>query len=325
MNENLSHFEPTAQAILAERLKARWHTAFFELVVARTLQALGAVVTTEPVSLDGRRPDFMAVFPDVRFVVEATVPVVCGGLGTSMSRRIPLLDFIEDCVPHGWSVGVSELPDLGPADSKSEFKAAVRGMLNVDPPAPGESMRELAASIRSGEIHMTLVPAEQIDSESLLWETGYGYVDDTYSRVLRAVRRKRAQVRSSEHPALLAINATGLSSRLEAFDRALFGERVMHVDSRGTTTGTSFSPSGEFARAGRGAPTYAGVLAFTGVGFHFCNGSVLYVHPRHEGYLPAAFDRIEQRRLEPGRSGIRVQAGTGPSPHDDLGLVDRNV
>jgi len=322
MNANLSHLDPTAQAVLFERLKARWHTAFFELVVARTLQALGATVATDPVNRDGRRPDFMAVFPDSSVVVEATVPVINGELGAKMGKRIPLLDFIEDHAPEGWSVGVSDVPDLGPADSKAEFKAAIRNMLDVGPPVPGEPARELAASISNGDIRLTLVPTEQIDSESLLWETGYGYVDDTRSRVLRAVRRKRAQVRSSDEPALLAVNATGLSSRFEAFDQVLLGASVMHVDVHGSTTGTSFSPRGEFARRGSGRPTYAGVLAYTGVGFHFCNGPILYVHPRHDAGLPAAFQRIEQRHLDPARSGITVTTGVGPPPAVELGLVD---
>ena len=193
-------------------LRERWSSAFFELVVARLLQEMGATIAIEVTSPSGKRPDFSASFADCAVVVEATTPVVNGEVGELAKRRIPLLDFIESHKPAGWSVGVSELPDIGYAESRLPFQRAVRGMLDVPPPRDCDEQREVVRELSSGTIRMMLVPNRVVEADVLLWESGMGYCDNTESRIVHAVRRKRGQVRDVTLPVLLAIEAGGLSS-----------------------------------------------------------------------------------------------------------------
>jgi hypothetical protein len=52
LNENLSNLPRGHQRILYQALHNRWHSAFFEVIVARTLQVLGAEMRS---SLAARR------------------------------------------------------------------------------------------------------------------------------------------------------------------------------------------------------------------------------------------------------------------------------
>lgn len=48
LNENLSSLPRGHQRVLYRALHDRWHSAFFELIVARTLQVLGTDIDVEP-------------------------------------------------------------------------------------------------------------------------------------------------------------------------------------------------------------------------------------------------------------------------------------
>ena len=52
--------------------------------------------------------------------VEAVSPVYDAYAGETAKNRIPLLQIIEDAAPAGWGVAVWELPNIGPADSKTQ-------------------------------------------------------------------------------------------------------------------------------------------------------------------------------------------------------------
>src|SRR4051812_28147195 len=59
LNDNLALLPEDMQEALHKALRHRWHSAFFELLVARILQELGAALTAEAEnSTTGRRPDF---------------------------------------------------------------------------------------------------------------------------------------------------------------------------------------------------------------------------------------------------------------------------
>lgn len=99
--------------------------SFFELVVGRTLQELGASITIEEPNKEGRRPDFKADFEDGSVIVEAISPVFNATVGEKMKCQRPLLEIVEAMVPEGWRCGVWDLPDIGLQDSKKEFKNAL--------------------------------------------------------------------------------------------------------------------------------------------------------------------------------------------------------
>lgn len=321
VNEHVAKLPAKDQAQMMHNLRQRWSSAFLELVVARLLQEMGATIAIEETSLAGKRPDFSASFADCSVVVEATAPVVNGEVGEQAKRRIPLLDFIESHKPAGWSVGVSELPEVGPSDSQQPFQRAIRRILDVQPPQDGDEQREIVCELSSGVIRLMLVPNRVIEADELLWECGLGFCDNTESRVVHAVRRKRGQVRDAGLPVLLAVQAGGLSSDLGDFDRALFGRTFSRYGRTGEIEEVGFRADGEFAKKRAKSPTYAGVLAFISVGFNVCSAPVLYPHPRFEGTLPDAIMRLERHSYDPVRNEIVIDQASGASPVEGLNLV----
>lgn len=150
LNRNLAALPKECQQNLYRhlRLDDKYESAFFELVVARMLQELGASITCEPENeVDRTKIDFVAQFPDHAVTVEATSPIFTNKDAAKTARdRNRLTDFVEECVPAGWGVTIVSLPDIGPAGSTRQFKAAVKRMLDVPPPAEGEEKHELVAS-----------------------------------------------------------------------------------------------------------------------------------------------------------------------------------
>src|SRR5947209_7447095 len=74
LNDNLAELPTQGQQLVYQGLRTRWPSAFFELVVGRTLQVLGADITVEEEQSDGKRIDFSARFPDAMVAVEAVSP-----------------------------------------------------------------------------------------------------------------------------------------------------------------------------------------------------------------------------------------------------------
>jgi hypothetical protein len=60
----LAEFSPRHAKSLAKKLNQDWQANFFEIVVGRYLQILGADVEPEPLGSNGTRIDFRAAFPD---------------------------------------------------------------------------------------------------------------------------------------------------------------------------------------------------------------------------------------------------------------------
>jgi hypothetical protein len=297
-------------------LRHRWHSAFFELILARLLQELGASLIVEGSNCEGRRPDFSAQFADATVIVEATAPVFHAAAGEAQKDQIPLLDFIESKMPEGWTIGVWQLPAIGPADSKRAFKRTVERMLDVSPPSADDDERELIRRLPTGIIHLHLWP-KKTTGRQLAWEASITFCDNSEERIRHAVQRKRSQVRSSAAPVLLAIQASRLSSELEDFDRALFGRGYDRYDERRRFVESGFAPDGIFTENRDTTPTFAGVLAFLTVGFHACTAPVLFRHPRFSGILPEAILQLEQRMYNEESNAIQIQ------PLTARGLVER--
>src|SRR4051812_5413005 len=76
LNENIVKLPKDWQAKLYKDLRDKdWFNTFFEFIVARTLQILGASIKVEvPIEETKKNPDFLAQFPDCTIIVEATAP-----------------------------------------------------------------------------------------------------------------------------------------------------------------------------------------------------------------------------------------------------------
>ena len=322
LNHNVARLPTDDQGRIVAALRSRWRSAFFELVVARFLQELEAAVSIELANTGGKRPDFRAEFSDGSVIVEAVAPVFNAAIGQEAKRQVPLISFIEANVPEGWCAGILELPDIGLSDSRQQFQAAVREMLRVPPPRSLDETLDLAKDLPSGTVKLQLLARRPDWTHRLAWEAPLGGFDDSMSRIARAVKRKREQVRESQEPVLLAIHASGISSDWEDFDRALFGSTWERRDHRGHVLDVGFHADGVFAKAGNSKPTYAGVLAFLAVGFSVCDGPVLYHHPRFEGPLPAPLLSLQQRSCDSLSRTIIEKPSQVPGLMDAaLGLV----
>jgi hypothetical protein len=328
LNRNLSALPEECQQDIGRRLKTDMHfrSAFFELVVARTLQTLGASITCEPVNpVDGTRIDFMAQFPDYEVGVEATSPLFDREMGETAKNYATLVGIIEDLTPSGWAVAIGSLPNVGPSDSKRPFKTAVRRMLDVPPHTSGEPERDVVAELPEGEIRLTLFSktAHGLHEETnILWEAPMTTIDDSKRVIRDAVERKRRQAKNVDVPVLVAVDGKGIVTRLEDFDIALFGHSVAYMDEYGNQYAASFQADGLFA-GGEGEPTISGVLAFTEVGFLRCSEPVLYIHPRFGRHLPDALLRLELRTLS--IDGVSVQEAQNQGFFEVLGFVNPNA
>src|SRR5215208_7937505 len=107
LNKNLAKIPQDHQPVLYWALHERWHSAFSELIVARTLQLLGGDIEAEPESKAGTRIDFRVRFADGEVGVEVVSPTFDPDVGEVMKRRIPLLEIIESLAPPGWRIMVA--------------------------------------------------------------------------------------------------------------------------------------------------------------------------------------------------------------------------
>lgn len=71
LNENLSRFPSKHAASLAKKLRADWKSYYFELLVGRWLQEIGAEIECEPLGSNGTRIDYRARWLDGAVCVEA--------------------------------------------------------------------------------------------------------------------------------------------------------------------------------------------------------------------------------------------------------------
>jgi hypothetical protein len=260
------------------------------------LQVLGAVVQVEVANKVGKRPDFTASFCDGTVIVEAVSPIVNAHAGNVARFRIPLLNFIQSHMPRGYRIGVSKLPQIAPGGSLKQFKHAVLQLLSQLPAPTDSTHLRLETTIPTGTIRLDCFPHAS-DSTTLLWEPVLAACDNTQSRILHAVRKKRKQVRDSGTSVILAVHAGGVVSDLDDFDEAVFGHTFSRIDSDANVVEVGFKADGEFGIVRPAPPTYAALLAFTSLGFAGGSPPVLYRHPRFQNRLPVAFDQLATRFL----------------------------
>jgi len=99
-------------------------------------------------------------------------------------------------------------------------------------------------------------------------------------------------------------------SELEDFDKALYGYTFGRYDHNRQLVETGFYADGEFTIPRSTPPTYAGVLAFTDLGFSGGSAPVLYPHPRFKGQLPATLQELEQRFFDSSVQAISTKPST---------------
>lgn len=301
LNYHVNALPAAWQPILVRDLETRWRSAFFELIVARSLQLLGASLVVEPGSLSTTRIDFQATFPDGTVNVEAVAPVFDGSLGRTLQDQAALLDLVESAAPPDRGIIVVALPAIGQRDSKQEFRDALRRLFANVPPPAGMDLPDLRTELSSGTLHLQILPRRYGD-RAIAIEPAQAILDSSEQRIRQAIAGKRRQARNQGYPVLVAVSASGIASSLDDFDQALFGREVMRLDSRRAIAGYGFDASGIFAAGQPGKPsTFAGALAFLQIGLGGSDRDadpVLYHHPRYQRSLPRELLDLPQRRFD---------------------------
>jgi len=297
LRENLAQIPPEYRSHFAQALQTRWDSAFLEFVLARTIQVLGGEFSLEQENSSGKCPDFLVSFDEHQLVIEVVSPSFDHEGDDERIKDAPLLEFMNQNAPPGWSIDIIQLPRIGPEDSRKKFKEAFRTACSNLPAVPEEKWYYVNHRIQSGQLHLGFFP-DKLGHEPIVCGRMYPF-GDAKDRIQRSVKRKRKQVRAEALPVLLAIHGSGYGVTFEDFDRALFGE-VFTISGGDSVEKIQFKPNGLFLESGKEekSPTYAGVLAFKRIDIIRKSDPVIYHHPRFTGELPIQLMNFEQRRFQ---------------------------
>lgn len=304
LNKNISKIPDEWIDKLLKDLENRWSSAFFELIVARVIQVLGASVTVEKEQA-GKNPDFIADFQNHKLTIEATSTVTDSDFREFTKRNEDLIRRIEEATPENWSFIVNDLPRIGYNDSKKEFRIAISELMasiSESKIKEGDFIkleRELSNGIISLDLFYKTYKAKRLtgamDSET------YAFTD----RIAKSMsdKRKRKQAKSSDFPVILAINLDGMKGSYEDFDVSLFGHSWENISYN--TIG--FDADGIFTTRidKTKKPTYAGILAFFNVGlWGWSEDPILYLNPSFDEKLPDDLLNLRVRHYDIEKNNI---------------------
>src|SRR5215218_5961423 len=239
LNRNMSMLPVGCRKGIYDHLHEEQHhrDGLFELVVGRTLQELGAAIECEPEGLpSGKRPDFVARFPDGTVFVEAVSPVLDRELAAAAGGEAPIMELVEGSVPPGWAADIRALPRVEPNESRRHIKAFLRRVMDIPPPANDDEEVEMRETFKQGDLRVILFPQSRhglsADTKIALHNAVAYFPND--KDVLRgAVKRKYEQLRNLNGTTLVALNMSSTTSSREDLDQALFGVTVNHRDQHG--------------------------------------------------------------------------------------------
>jgi hypothetical protein len=320
LNRSLEHFPPKHARSLAKRLNQDWQSFFFEIVVGRYLQVLGAEVEPEPRGSNGTHVDFRATFPggivvsvecvSKRFNLEAQ---------KTIQRHGKMARMLDDVGPTNWAIEFHELPE---SDSPIEFQPYVRAARDwyktLPKPLEGGPRPTFGFEGGGGRMVLEAIPFPEGTMPNHLGP-GVAWMDDSIQRLKDALidSHKRKQARGAVPPVFLAIDCPFNGPDAEDFDQALFG---LTVDHRGfdwrESVGTSFNPNGLLV-ADRDIP-FAGVLAFLKMSMVGAADPVIYLNPYQRWKLPTALACHERRVWT---SGIEKTLATREPVIGSIGFV----
>lgn len=328
LNRNLSALPDRCQKGIADHLRhERHHTdGFFELIVGRTLQELGADIECEPVNLaNNKRPDFLARFPDGTAFVEAVSPVLDRELKEISGREAPLTKLVKDNVPPGWAAEIRALPRVAPGEPRRHIKAFLQREMDIPPPESDDEEVEIRETFEQGGLRIILFLQHRhglsADTKIGMYNA-IGFFSNDRAVLRGAVQRKYAQLSNLAGTTVVALNMTSTTSSREDLDRALFGVTVSQRDQYDDEVGQYFQADGLFA-GGSGEPTISGVLAFPEVGFLRCADPILWVHPRFEGDFPKKLEDLEIRNMPDAGVEVSVRQAKRTELLKNLGFVKR--
>jgi hypothetical protein len=124
LNRSLSYFPPKHAASLAKKLSHDWQGFFFEIVVGRYLQVLGADIVPGPRGSNGTDVDYRATFPDGGVIsVECHSKRFNQAAHGQIQRHGKMTTMLDDVGPRRWAIKFGRLPD---ANSPDDFRPYVK-------------------------------------------------------------------------------------------------------------------------------------------------------------------------------------------------------
>lgn len=319
LNRSLAYFPLGHAKSVAKRLKHDWQAHFFEIVVGRYLQVLGATVQPEPKGTNGTRVDFRATFPDGVVSVECVSKRFNREAHEQMQRSGKLAGLIDDVGPVGWIVDIHQLPDVSSPEDFAPFLAAAEQWFRTLPRPSEDAPRPTFLFDKDSQhIELEAIPAPRMNAPVHIGPSA-AFSDDSIERLKDALtdEHKRKQARGAVQPVFLAIDCPFGGPDAEDFDQALLGQTVQHLGLDLRTTGFSFNSNGLLVRD-QDIP-FAGVMAFLGMTMTGAAEPVLYLNPYQRWKLPPAIAGLEQREWA---SRIDVKPASGKASINNIGFVD---
>lgn len=272
VNVNLGYFSPKHAKRLTQKLSQDWQSFFFEIVVGRYLQVLGAELEYEPDGSNGTHVDYRATFPDgVVVSVECVSKRFNQEAQQTVERNGKLARMLAEVGPTGWIIEFKRFPEPNSAD---EFRPYVENAKQFYSTLPEPTVNgrhvEFGCQGISGQMELEAIPFPKGTMANHLGPT-VTFMDDSIVRLKNALvdSHKRRQGRGAVQPVLLAIDCPFNGPDAEDFDQALFGQTVDHLDMEsGMSLGITFNPNGLLV-TDKDIP-FAGVLAFLRPVFGWC-------------------------------------------------------
>ena len=297
LNVNLGNFSPKDAKSLAQKLKQDWQSFFFEIVVGRYLQVLGAEVEYEPDGSNGTHVDYRATFPDgVVVSVECVSKRFNQEPQQTIERNANLARMLAEVGPTGWIIEFKRFPEADSADAFRPYVENAKQFYSTlpEPAADGRHV-EFVSQGANGPMELDAIPFPRGTVAKHLGPA-VTYVDDSIVSLKNALvdRHKRKQARGAIPPVFLAIDCPFNGPDAEDFDQVLFGQTVDHRDfDSGTSLGITFNPNGLLV-TDKDIP-FAGVLAFLRLSMVGATDPVIYLNPYQRWKLPAALTSHETR------------------------------
>lgn len=221
LNRNLSMLPGDCEKGIYEHLCNEQHhkDGLLELIVGRTLQEMGASIECEPEGLpSGKRPDFVAKFPDGTVYVEAVSPRLDRELEAIAGSETPITKLVEDHVPPGWAADIRALPRVGPDESKRHIKAFLKKEMDIPSPTHDNDEVEVRQTFGQGDLRIVLFPQSRhgLDKDvKIAIYNGIGYSPNDQKVLRSAVKRKYEQLSKLDEPTLVALNMHSTTSTRE--------------------------------------------------------------------------------------------------------------
>jgi len=297
LNVNLGYFSTKDAKSLAQRLNQDWQSFFFEIVVGRYLQVLGAEVEYEPDGSNGTHVDYRATFPDGIVVsVECVSKRFNQEAQQTIERNGKLARMLADVGPTGWIIEFKRFPEANSADEFRPYVEHAKQFYSTLPEATADGRHvEFVWQGVSGQMELEAIPFSKGTMANHLGPA-VTFMDNSIERLKYALkdRQKRKQARGAVPPVFLAIDCPFNGPDAEDFDQALFGQTVDHRDfDSATSLGITFNPNGLLVTDKR--IPFAGVLAFLRLSMVGAADPVVYLNPYQRWKLPAALTSHETR------------------------------